>query len=286
MNEIICLNMLTNEPAEEYHAKRGRYLSSHQLLDFMRCPWLHRKKSVGLIKDTDSASYIVGRAAHVRILEGRDAYEAAFALGGPINEKTGKPFGAGTKAFAEWAEAQGKPVLSNEQVELVEQMAAGAGMNDEAVALLLYGRAEGVARAEYCGTPCQIRIDWLHPHRGIVDLKTCDDLTWFEADARRYGYHRQMAFYRAVLERAAGGCCDHEEVATERVKESGAERVPVYLIAVEKKEPFRCGVWKVSEETLSQAQRENEAAIRRLLACRENGEWPTGFEEIRVLDVM
>ena len=286
METSICLDILTSEPSTEYHAKRDRFLSSHQLLDFMRCPWLHHKKSVGLIKDTDSASYLVGRAAHVRILEGRDAYEAEFALGGPINEKTGKPFGAGTKAFAEWAEAQGKPVLSQDQVDLVEQMAAGVGMNDEAVALLLYGRAEGVARAEYCGTPCQIRIDWLHPHRGIVDLKTCDDLTWFEADARRYGYHRQMAFYRAVLALAAGDYCDHEEVAMERVKGNGAERVPVHLIAVEKKEPYRCGVWKVSEETLNQAQRENEAAIRRLLACRESGEWPTGFEEIRVLDVM
>jgi hypothetical protein len=282
MNEIFCLNILASEPADAYHAKRDRYLSSHQLLEFMKSPWLHRKKSVGLIKDADSNAYLVGRAAHVRVLEGREAYEAEFALGGPINEKTGKPYGAGTKAFAEWAEAQGKPVLSQEQVELVEQMAAGVVLNDEAVALLLYGRAEGVARTEYCGTPCQIRIDWLHPHRGMVDFKTCDDLTWFEADARRYGYHRQMAFYRAVLAQAmanaTAGCAEGGVAAV--------SPVPVHLIAVEKKEPFRCGVWKVSEETLVQAQRENEAAIRRLLACRESGEWPTGFEEIRVLDVM
>ncbi len=282
MNEIFCLNIFASEPADAYHAKRDRFLSSHQLLDFMRCPWLHRKKAVGLIKDTDSASYLVGRAAHVRILEGREVYERSFALGGPINEKTGKPFGAGTKAFAEWAEAQGKPVLAQEQVELVEQMAAGVGMNDEAVALLLFGRAEGVVRAEYCGTPCQIRIDWLHPHRGIVDFKTCDDLTWFESDARRYGYHRQMAFYRAVLTQAMGNT---PVDCAERGDAAGAP-VPVHLIAVEKKEPFRCGVWRVSDETLAQAQRENEAAIRRWLACRESGEWPTGFEEIRVLDVL
>lgn len=282
MNEIFCLNILASEPADAYHAKRDRYLSSHQLLDFMKSPWLHRKKSVGLIKDADSNAYLVGRAAHVRILEGREAYEAEFALGGPINEKTGKPYGSGTKAFAEWSEAQGKPVLSQEQVDLVEQMAAGVGMNDEAIALLLYGRAEGVVRAEYCGTPCQIRIDWLHPHRGIVDFKTCDDLTWFESDARRYGYHRQMAFYRAVLAQALANapadCAERGDAVV--------QPVPVHLIAVEKKEPFRCGVWRVSEETLNQAQRENEAAIRRLLACRESGEWPTGFEEIRVLDVM
>jgi hypothetical protein len=262
------LNILEVEPAAQYHAKADRFLSSHQLLDFIRCPWLYRKKAVGLIEESESPSYLIGRAAHVRILEGRDAYEAEFALGGPVNPKTGKPFGAGTKAFAEWAEVQGKPVLSHEQVDLVEQMASGVAMNDEAVALLLYGRAEGVVRAEYCGTPCQVRIDWTHPHRGIVDLKTADDLTWFEADARRYGYHRQMSFYRSVLAQVLGGAL-----------------VPVHLVAVEKKQPFRCGVWRVGDDTLAQAQRENEAAIRRLLACRENDDWPTGFEEIRVLDV-
>ena len=270
MEPNIDLNVLEAEPAATYHEQAKRFLSSHQLLDFVRCPWLHRKKVLGLIEHAaESPSYLIGRAAHARILEGRDAYETSFALGGPINEKTGKPFGAATKAFAEWAAIQGKPVLSHEQVDLVEQMASGVAMNDSATALLLYGRSEGVVRAEYCGTPCQIRMDWLHPHRGIVDLKTCDDLTWFESDARRYGYHRQMAFYRAVLAQALGGTL-----------------VPVHLIAVEKKEPFRCGVWRVGDDTLVQAQRENEAAIRRLLACRERDEWPTGYEETRVLEVV
>ena len=257
----IDLSILICEPAEEYHAKAGEFVSSHQLLDFVKCPWLYRKKALGMIEDRDSPAYLVGRATHVRILEGRDAYEAAFALGGPINPKTGRPFGAATKAFAAWAEAQGKPVLSHDHVELVEQMASGVAMNDEAVDLLLYGRAEGVVRAEYCGAPCQARFDWIHPHRGIVDFKTCDDLTWFESDARRYGYHRQMAFYRAVLAEAIGG-----------------PLVPVHLVAVEKKEPFRCGVWRVSDDTLAIAQAENEAAIKRLKRCHDLGDWPSGYE--------
>lgn len=268
MDLNIDLDILEAEAAEEYHAKAGEYLSSHQLLDFAKCPWLHRKKVLGLIGDADSSAYLIGRAAHVRILEGRDAYEEQVALGGPINPKTQKPFGSGTKAFAEWAEAQGKPVLSHDQVELVEKLASGVAMNDEAIDLLLYGRAEGVVRAEYCGVPCQIRIDWVHPHRGIVDFKTCDDLTWFEADARRFGYHRQLAFYRAVLAERLDGLL-----------------VPVHLVAVEKKEPFRCGVWRISDDTLDLAQRENEAAIRRLRTCREQDHWPTGYEEVRILDV-
>ena len=43
--------------------------------------------------------------------------------------------------------------------------------------------------------------------------------------------------------------------------------------AVEKKEPYRCGVWQVAEDSLASAQRENEAAIGRLLRCEETGIW-------------
>jgi hypothetical protein len=70
-----------------------------------------------------------------------------------------------------------------------------------------------------------------------------------------------VAFYRAVLAQVIG-------VA-----------MPVFFIAVEKKPPFRCGVWKVTDDTLAAAQRENEAAIERLNRClaaddEPNGTWP------------
>ncbi len=266
MDVNIDLSILDVEPADEYHAKADRYLSSHQLLDFIKCPLLYRRKALGLIGEKDSTAYLLGRAAHCRVLEGRDVYHAAFAVGGPINPRTDKPYGSNTKAFAEWAEAQGKPVLSLEQAELIEQLARGVGTNSEAVDLLLYGRSEGVVRATYCDTPCQARIDWTHPHRGICDLKTCEDLTWFEADARRYGYIPQMAFYRSVLAEALDGL-----------------QAPVHLIAVEKKEPFRCGVWRVGDDALAMAQSGNEAAIARMRWCRRRDHWPTGYERIRLL---
>jgi hypothetical protein len=262
----IDLGVLNAEPAEEYHAKAGEHLGSHALIDYIECPWLYRKKQLGLIQDTDTPALLVGRATHVRILEGRDAYESQFALGGPINPRTRKPFGSNTKAFAQWAEAQGKPVLSDDHVKLIEQMASGVAMNDEAVDLLLYGRSEGVIRTIYCDTPCQARLDWVHPHRGVVDLKTTADLTWFENDARRRRYHNQMAFYQAVL----GQVID--------------ELVPVYIVAIEKAEPFRCGVWRVGENTLAIARQENEEAIRRLRRAWEIDAFPTGYEVIRILD--
>ncbi|HSW45692.1 MAG TPA: PD-(D/E)XK nuclease-like domain-containing protein [Phycisphaerae bacterium] len=263
----IDLNLLQTEPAEQYHASAARYLTSHQLMDFMKCPWLHRKKQLGLVADRDSQAYLLGRAAHCRILEGRDIYESQFAFGGPINPTTRRPFGQATKAFAEWAAVQGKPVLTQEQVELIEQMAAGVAMNEAAVDLLLAGKAEGVVRASYGGLPCQARLDWVHPQRGLVDLKTCEDLTWFEADARRFSYPHQLAFYQALLAKAVAGECES-----------------VHIIAVEKREPFRCGVWRLSDNLLLAARRQNEAAIRRLRACQQSDCWPTGHEEVRVLD--
>jgi hypothetical protein len=84
---FVDLSVLETEPAEEYHSKAADFLSSHQIMDFMKCPWLHFKKRSGLIPDKDSPAYLIGRAAHSRILEGRDVYEASFAMGGPINPK-------------------------------------------------------------------------------------------------------------------------------------------------------------------------------------------------------
>ena len=265
----IDLGVLSAEPAEEYHAKAGEYLSSHQLLDFMACPWLYRKKQLGLIADEDTPALLIGRATHCRILEGRDAYEAQFAIGGPVNPRTNKPFGKDTKAFGDWCKAQGKPGIHHEDLATIENMASGVAMNDEAIDLLLYGRSEGVVRMSYCQTPCQIRIDWVHPHRGIVDFKTTKDLTWFENDAKRRRYHNQVAFYRSVFAEAIG---------------ESPRNIPVYLVAVEKIEPYRCGVWRLGDDTLAIARQENEEAIRRLRRAWEIDAFPTGYEVIRILD--
>jgi hypothetical protein len=260
------LSFLQREPAEAYHAKAGQYLSSHLLADFRKSPLLYHRRRFGLIQEEDRPAYLVGRAAHTVILEGLEVFHQTYSVGGPVNPKKGRPFGSSTKAWAEWAEAQGKPVLTAEQYNLVMRMADGVQQNAEARRLLAEGVAEGVVRTEYCGVQCQIRMDWFHPQQGIVDLKSCDTIDYFEADARRYGYAHQLAFYRAVLAQVIGAW------------------KPVYLIAVEKKAPCLCGVWRVSDDTLSIAQQENEAAIRRLRQCTSLGNWPSGYEEVRLFE--
>jgi len=254
------------EPADVYHAKAKHYLSSHQLADYRKCPLLYHRKRLGLISQKDSTAYLVGRAAHTLILEGRERFEAEYAVGGPINPKTEKPYGPTTKAFTEWAAQIDKPVISDDQAALIEQMVHGVAMNPNAVDLLSAGQAEGVVRCEYEDVQCQARIDWLTSQNEIVDLKTCFDLDRFEDDFVTYGYAYQLAFYRSLL-----------------IKEHKLTVPGCYVIAVEKREPFRCGVWSVFPTLLNAARRENEKAIAELIKSKEKGVWPTNYEKIREL---
>lgn len=253
------------EPANEYRAKRPHYLTSHQLIDYWRCPLKYRRKMAGLVAERYSEALAVGSATHTLTLEGRAAFEREYCVGGPINEKTGKPYGADTKKFAEWQREQGKPALSQEQAELVFVMSSAVWQHEKAAALLQDGFAEGVVRADYCGVPCQIRCDWFNFYRGIIDLKTCETLDAFCDDAERFGYVPQLAFYRAVYRAAAG--CDADAT----------------LIAVEKSEPHRVGVFKIGTETLTAAERVNAETIERLKVSRAINVWPTGYEEVRTI---
>ena len=263
----INLSFLEAESAEEYHAKARLNLSSHQLIDFMKCPYLYRQKQLGLIERSETQAMIIGRATHCRILEGANEYKSQFAIGGPVNPRTGKSFGTNTNAFKEWASAQDKPVIAEADAALIEKLSRGVSMNSEAVDLLLYGRSEGVVRTNYCNMPSQIRIDWLHPHRGIVDLKTTrQPLEKFVSEVRKFRYHNQLAFYQAVLKEVLG------------------EYVPCYIVAVEKVEPFRCGVWELSSCLLSQSRTENQEAMAYLKQCHLNDNWSTGYESIRTLN--
>lgn len=260
---------ITHESADAYRAKAGEFLTSHLLADFRKCPLLYHQKRQGLIADEDRPAYLLGRAGHVLILEGRERFEQEYAVGGPINPRTGQPFGAGTKAFAEWADTQGKPVLTTERAWLIERTRIGVLRHELAKQILSDGVAEGVVRCVYRGIASQIRMDWFNPRMGICDLKTADDLTWFESDARRFGYAHQLAFYRAVFATASN---------------QSTLAVPVHLIAVEKKEPFRCGVWRLGEDVLATAQKDNEQAIDRLKQCTQTATWPTGYEQVRAFD--
>ena len=255
-------------PADEYHAasRSGQYMSSHLLADFRESPELYRRKTNGEIAEAEGPALALGRAAHCLILEGRAAFNEQFLVAdGPVNPKTSEPYGKATKAYADWLASQTKEIVSQKDFGFILKLQKSVWTHPTASALLDNGASEATVRASYCDVPCQIRIDWFSCEYGIVDLKTCDSLKWFEADCKRFGYIHQMAFYRAVL------------------RESIGETVPVHLVAVEKNEPFSTGVWELTDEVLDQAEEVNKAALARYRKCRYAGHWPTGYEDIRII---
>ena len=267
---------LLDIPADEYHAatKRNEFTTSHRLNLFRKCPALYKKTIDGEIVEGDTAVFQLGRATHTLILEGPDKFVAEYVVSeGPTNEKTGKPYGKQTKAYTDWLAEQSKPIISTEDHALLLKMREAVHAHPVAKDLLASGIAEGTVRTEWDGEPVQSRFDWFDPERGILlDLKTCADVDRFGFDIRDFGYIHQMAFYGGVLRRA------------------GYEgQLNVYLVAVEKKEPFRVSVAEFFPLTLNDANLAapgtklgpgNDLLFAELKTCRETGVWPTRYEEI------
>lgn len=270
------LPIFADVAAAEYHqaARDGKYLSSHMLSDFRKSPRLYHKKLMGEIEPAESAALAFGRAIHVLVLEGRAKFDEEFTISdGPINAKTGEPFGKTTKAYKEWAAAQTKEIVSGPDFAFMTKLRESVWAHPVARELLDDGISEQTVRCEYCGVACQIRMDWFRAdYEGrpiICDLKSASDLTYFEGDARRFGYPQQMSFYREVLRAASNG-----EIEAD-----------CYLIGIEKSDAMRCCVWKLTDGLLQASAVENERAIAELRECRRTNTWPTRTEDLRVLDV-
>ena len=274
MNNI--LPFFADIDAAEYHrdARDGKFLSSHLLADFRKSPRLYQKKMNGEIEPSESAALALGRALHVLVLEGRARFDEEFLVSdGPVNPKTGEPYGRTTKAFREWSAAQKKEIVSGPEFSFLSKLRESVWAHPVARDLLSDGVAEQTVRTEYCGVRCQSRMDWFRADFDgrpvICDLKSAESLVFFEGDALRFGYPAQLSMYKELLREASGG-----EVVAD-----------CYLIAVEKREPLRCCVWKISDDLLESCARENERAIAELRKCRLENSWPTGTEDLRILDV-
>lgn len=267
---------LLDIPADEYHAatKANEYTTSHRLNLFRKCPALYRKHVTGEIVEGDTAAFLMGRAVHVLTVEGAERFGAEYAVAdGPTNPKTGRPYGRETQKFREWAATQERPVIGTEDYALMRKLADAVRAHRAAADILSAGFAEGTVRAVWGGEPVQARLDWFDPARGIVaDLKTCADVDRFPLDVRDFGYVTQLAFYKRVLELAG----------------YDGPALRAYLIAVEKREPYRVAVAELYPMTLdggntaeaSKYGPGNDLVMHELIACRARNEWPTRYEGV------
>ena len=275
-------------PADEYHqaTKDNKFTSSHRLNLFRKCPALYIKHVTGEIVEGDTEAFMLGRATHSYIIEGKDAFYRDYCVAsGPINPKTGEQFGRMTKAYKYWAAAQEKPIVNTEDIKIISKMNDAVHSHLKAVELLKDGFAESTIRTKFGDEPVQVRMDWYDPERNIIaDLKTCNDVDRFAFDIRDYGYPHQLAFYAEAvrIESCAG---------TTKNPKHPANLPECWIIAVEKREPFRVAVYQISQATLddliySPVTKYGPGlypTLAELNNCRGTDTWPTRYENFGII---
>ena len=240
-------NIIYGLSNEDYHHSPpyNEYLSSSQLKWYNRSPKFAKFMLDNPQEETDAMRF--GSLFHdlMACMAGANGMwaqgygvwlDGLARFDAPVNPKTGQPYGATTKAYAEaYAKFKednaDKLIASRDELNLAYEMCHSlwykCGSTSEQVRKLLkWGKPEvSIFYETEDGIKIKIRPDLLTPKK-IVDWKstTLDDLT--EESINRtilhYGYHISAAMYQYVYHAVTGKWLDF------------------YLVFVQKQEPYDC----------------------------------------------
>ena len=220
-----------------------------------------------------------GSAVHTLVLE-PDEFPARYVI----------YHGEGTRASKEYRAfvadvADVRAVLKRAEYEEVQAMADAVDQHPAAGPLFTSGWAERsfTWTDPATGLICKGRTDWLaydgivtgdagQPDRQrviLVDLKTArsSDAREFGRSAASYGYHMQLAHYRAGL------------------LANGIEVSQVLIVVVESSAPYDVCVYEITDDQLAKASAEVAALLARVKECQESDNWPGRSDEITPLDL-
>lgn len=153
-----------------------------------------------------------------------------------------------------------KEFVSQSELDMMLQLSASVKLNSVARDLLRDGTSEvsivWTERLDSQEVTCKARIDLLKADAGqFVDLKTTQDAAEFERSIVKFGYHRQMAFYRRGLASV------------------GIDAEP-WLVAVEKSAPYGIRSAPMAADALRVGWKEVSELLATYVACRESDKWP------------
>jgi exodeoxyribonuclease VIII len=267
--------MPDREPGIYYGMPRAEYdaidaINWSRLRHILRSP-AHMLAEIAAKTDTPAMAF--GRVAHEVILEG----QRNFVVGGPVNPKTGKSYGAETKAFAEWAAAQSSPVLASDDAERLDGMQAALAAHTTAQTIL-----DGTNREvslvwvnEETGLTCKARVDFARldvaddEDMYFGDYKTALDASFreFYWATRRTLYDAQMAHYEDGLQTLTG-------------------MVPLcYVIAQEKESPWAVAVYSLGRTVMDHGRAAVTRALSVYAECMRTGLWPAYPDSVQVLEL-
>ena len=214
-----------------------------------------------------------GSAFHTYVLE-RERFGDEYAIGGPVNPRTGKAYGPTSKAFLEWQEETGLEAVSEEDMESIRGMAEEVFKHDEASEMLKIAETEVsiLWEDETLGPLLQGRLDlWIESACLFADLKTAKSAhpKAFAWDSRKYGYAAQGALY-----------FDGVKALT------GREPYKPQFIVIEKSPPFKVAIYEIEVPDLEFGRAQYQGALIKLSACELEDHWPAypGIQRLEVLE--
>jgi exodeoxyribonuclease VIII len=223
-------------------------------------------------KHTDSKRF--GTAFHMLCLEPKRFKTSVVPA--PINPKTDKPYGMGTKAWDEYAaNFPGKVILGADELTELATMKREIDAHPEASALL---QADGQCEVALVwtdpttGLRAKGRADKLIPRFGLIDIKTTQDASHaeFSRSIAEYGYCAQVAWYlRGLRELKKAGLVDAMEHFT--------------FLTVETEEDHGVVVYALGEDSIKAGDAQVGEWTAAVAKCQAAGVWPsyeTGVQQI------
>lgn len=216
----------------------------------------------------DTKAFLLGRAIHCAILT-PDDFDGAFVVAPNIDRRSN----AGKAAYAEFEKsAAGRDILAKEESEMIWSIADSVHNDPDAEFLLDHCSTEVCEfwTDPMTGIRCKCKIDAVKhdgDHATIVDIKSCDNATpkAFMRNALDYGYDVQAAHYiRGYKEK-------HPQI----------KEVDWFFIAIEKKPPYACCIYKVGQDFIDRGEMQLTWLLDKLHECRTKKKWPGyGIKEL------
>lgn len=256
--------IIKNLPFKKYTEMEG--VNNSKLALMKQCP----QKYLYFLEHNreDSPALALGRAIHTAVLEPENFNKEFFCL--PDIDRRTK---AGKDEYNRLSsENSNKTVLKADEFNKALEIATAVRSNSSVMKLL-----------DGCET--EVSIDWNDPETGLkckarldansqplsttIDIKTTTDASpkGFPRKLFSYGYHRQAAFYLNGL------------------RSNGLQARHFVFVAVEKDPPFAVGIYRLTDDVIALAEKENTHLLRKLKVCQETGEWPgytQGIEDISI----
>lgn len=241
---------------EEYLGKKD-HISASDIKNFIKSPkFYHHSKYLKQSKD-EAKHFAIGSAMHEMILEPHQ-FRQNYMVVPKVDRRT-------KDGKEKWEQfivlAQGKTILTEEEMEIVVRGGEQSAKNDTLVELIKdsYRELSCYTIDEKTGLKIKVRPDILCKNKStIVDIKSCLDSSYnrFKYDnINSYQYDISAAFYCDFLNRENYVFC-----------------------AIEKSQPYQASLYVLSDEYMERGRKKYRTALDLLKWSYDNDYWCDYFE--------